>query len=57
MPIFVMAVAALVVFLAIGLLLFSATIAEHRQRHSLKPPGKASEQSTPEKPASRAAHA
>lgn len=59
MPILMMAVTALLVFFAIGLLLFSATWAETRERRRLKAAG-AAIPPAPEEPVAakaRAAHA
>ena len=68
MPIMIMAVAALAIFLVMGLMLMSATVAEHRARRSLESSGPAAgtagggtagkrADQAAEKPKARAAHA
>jgi len=59
MPILMMAVTALVIFIAIGLLLFSATWAEGRERRRRKAAGAALPQTAeePVKTKASAAHA
>ncbi len=60
MPILIMALTALAIFLVIGLMLFSATLMESRERARLKAAGVAIPEAAPvleSKPKARAAHA
>ena len=57
MPIFIMAVCALLIFLAMGLLLFSATFLERRDRKRKAATGAATPGQPAENSKSRAAHA
>lgn len=60
MPILIMAVIALIVFIIIGLMLFSASFAERRERDRVQAAGAEiarPEPPMPERPKARAAHA